>query len=97
MRFHLLSSFGSPQRLDYGTGHELSFLAYLLILRLAGVLTPEDEPAIAKKLFAGYLDLVKQLQRAFGLAPAGKMGIWGVDAHGHLVYHWGASQSRSES
>lgn len=26
---YLLGSFGSPQRLDYGTGHELSFLAFI--------------------------------------------------------------------
>ena len=26
---YLLGGFGSPQRLDYGTGHELSFLAFL--------------------------------------------------------------------
>lgn len=26
---YLLGSFGSPQRLDYGTGHELSFLAFM--------------------------------------------------------------------
>lgn len=26
---YFLGSFGSPQRLDYGTGHELSFLAFL--------------------------------------------------------------------
>lgn len=29
LRAYFLGSFGSPQRLDYGTGHELSFLAFL--------------------------------------------------------------------
>jgi serine/threonine-protein phosphatase 2A activator len=34
---YLLGSFGSAQRLDYGTGHELSFLAFLGgILKLGG-------------------------------------------------------------
>lgn len=95
--FHLLASFGSPARLDYGTGHELSFLAYLLILRLIGAVQPEDEPAVAKETFALYLDLMKRVQKTFRLEAAGKMGIWGLDEHQHLVYHWGASQSRSES
>lgn len=26
---YLMGSFGSPQRLDYGTGHELSFVAFV--------------------------------------------------------------------
>jgi serine/threonine-protein phosphatase 2A activator len=29
LQAYLMGSFGSPQRLDYGTGHELSFLAFL--------------------------------------------------------------------
>lgn len=34
---YFLGSFGSPQRLDYGTGHELSFLAFLAgIWKLGG-------------------------------------------------------------
>jgi serine/threonine-protein phosphatase 2A activator len=33
---YLLGSFGSAQRLDYGTGHELSFLAFLAGIRKLG-------------------------------------------------------------
>lgn len=29
LKVYFLGAFGSPQRLDYGTGHELSFLAFL--------------------------------------------------------------------
>lgn len=37
LRSYLLESFGSAQRLDYGTGHELSFLAFLAgIWKLGG-------------------------------------------------------------
>jgi serine/threonine-protein phosphatase 2A activator len=96
LSFHLLSSFGSPARMDYGTGHELSFLAYLLILRLIGVFSEADEGAIVKKCFAAYRQLVGRLQHSFKLEAAGKLGVWGIDEHEHLVYHSGASQSRSE-
>lgn len=97
LAFHLRSSFGSPARLDYGTGHELSFLAFLLILRLVGAFTAEDEPALARETFAIYLDVMKQVHKTFRLEAAGKMGIWGMDENHHLVYHWEASQTRSES
>ncbi|GAA5833015.1 hypothetical protein JCM11251_006480 [Rhodosporidiobolus azoricus] len=94
LQFHLISSFGSSTRLDYGTGHELSFLAYLLVLRLIGVLKPVDEPGIVTRCFAAYREVIAKLQQAFKLDAAGKMGVWGVDDRGHLVYHFGASQSR---
>ncbi|KAG6005740.1 hypothetical protein E4U43_000545, partial [Claviceps pusilla] len=40
---YLLGAFGSPQRLDYGTGHELSFIAFLGCLWKLGVFT-DGEP-----------------------------------------------------
>lgn len=40
---------------------------------------------------------MKQVHKTFRLEAAGKMGIWGMDENHHLVYHWEASQTRSES
>ncbi|GAA5900551.1 hypothetical protein JCM8208_000532 [Rhodotorula glutinis] len=94
LRAHLVAAFGSPQRLDYGTGHELSFLAYLLVLRRVGIVSPTDEPALARRVFADYTTLIRKVQSGFKLEPAGKLGVWGLDEHGHLVYHFGASQAR---
>lgn len=56
---YLLGSFGSPQRLDYGTGHELSFLAFVgSIWRLGGFeATPSgsEERAIVLGLIEPYV------------------------------------------
>jgi serine/threonine-protein phosphatase 2A activator len=44
IKAYLLGSFGSSQRLDYGTGHELSFLAFLgCIWKLGGFANGEPE------------------------------------------------------
>ena len=40
---YLLGGFGSSQRLDFGTGHELSFLAFLGCLWKLGGFTAGDE------------------------------------------------------
>ena len=43
LKAYLLGSFGSSQRLDYGTGHELSFLAFLgCIWKLGGFETSQS-------------------------------------------------------
>jgi serine/threonine-protein phosphatase 2A activator len=73
----------------------LSFLAYLLILRLIGVLTAEDEQAMVTRIFTAYLAVVRRLQKVYKLEPAGSKGVWGLDDHQHLVYLWGASQLRT--
>ena len=40
---YLLGSFGSPERLDYGTGHELSFLAFLAAVWKLNGFAPSDD------------------------------------------------------
>jgi len=48
LRSYLMGSFGSSQRLDYGTGHELSFLAFLgCIWKLNGF--PKTEPGAEER------------------------------------------------
>jgi serine/threonine-protein phosphatase 2A activator len=45
---YFLGSFGSPQRLDYGTGHELSFLAFLAcIWKLHGF--SDSDPGVEER------------------------------------------------
>lgn len=42
LRSYFMGSFGSSQRLDYGTGHELSFLAFLACIWKLGGFTKES-------------------------------------------------------
>ena len=46
LKAYLLGGFGSAQRLDYGTGHELSFLAFLACLSKIDAFGPGEERAI---------------------------------------------------
>ena len=48
LRAYLLGSFGSSQRLDYGTGHELSFLAFLGCLWKLGTF-PQSSPGVEER------------------------------------------------
>jgi len=46
LKAYLLGGFGSASRLDYGTGHELSFLAFLACLSKINAFAPGEERAI---------------------------------------------------
>ena len=56
LRAYFLGSFGSPQRLDYGTGHELSFLAFLAcIWKLGGF--PSSRPgSVEREIVLGLIE-----------------------------------------
>ena len=43
-------SFGNPTRIDYGTGHEFKFCAFLCCLMKLGVLSKTDAPALALRV-----------------------------------------------
>ncbi|CCG83739.1 protein of unknown function [Taphrina deformans PYCC 5710] len=92
---YFTGSFGSGQRLDYGTGHELSFLAFccaLFQLRALEVSSEEDARGIVLLVYPRYLQLIQRLIVTYTLEPAGSHGVWGLDDHFALPYLLGAAQ-----
>ena len=51
IKVYLEESFGSYERLDYGTGHELNFVVFLFCLFKLGVFVQEDLKASVNKVF----------------------------------------------
>ncbi|KAI0394231.1 phosphotyrosyl phosphatase activator [Xylariaceae sp. FL0594] len=94
---YLLGSFGSAQRLDYGTGHELSFLAFLGCLWKLGAFRDgkpggDIERNIVLGVFEPYLRVVRRLVLTYNLEPAGSHGVWGLDDHSFQPYIYGSAQ-----
>ncbi|WPG98236.1 serine/threonine-protein phosphatase 2a activator 1 [Acrodontium crateriforme] len=89
---YLLGSFGSAQRLDYGTGHELSFLAFLGCLWKLGVFEQGEERGIVMGVVQPYLELMRTLILTYTLEPAGSHGVWGLDDHSFAPYIFGSAQ-----
>lgn len=89
---YLLNSFGSATRLDYGTGHELSFVSWLGSLFMVHILPVETSGSELLWILSNYYELVKSLILKYTLEPAGSHGVWGLDDHFHLSYFFGACQ-----
>lgn len=108
LRAYFIGSLGSAERLDYGTGHELSFLAFLGALWKLGAFAKqaEDEEgstgatslpgnterAIVLGVFERYLQLIRRLILTYTLEPAGSHGVWGLDDHFFAPYIFGSAQ-----
>lgn len=93
---YFIGSFGSSQRLDYGTGHELSFLAFLGCLWKLGAFPAsadgDQERGIVLGVVEPYLVLVRRLILTYTLEPAGSHGVWGLDDHSFVSYIFGSAQ-----
>ncbi|RKP08549.1 hypothetical protein THASP1DRAFT_29660 [Thamnocephalis sphaerospora] len=93
---YFTTAFGNGTRVDYGSGHELAFVAWLCCLRILGVFVDADDTAVVMRVFPRYLAVVRRLQRVYSLEPAGSHGVWGLDDFQFLPYYWGSAQLFSQ-
>ncbi|KAL0225533.1 hypothetical protein RCL1_003445 [Eukaryota sp. TZLM3-RCL] len=92
---YLFNSFGDYKRIDYGTGHELNFIAFLLALSKVGILTPEDLPSLVLYVIYDYLDLCFFNEDQYRLEPAGSRGVFAFDDFHVVGFLLGAFQMRN--
>lgn len=89
---YFTDSFGNASRIDYGTGHETNFAAWLYCLARLGVVKEDDYQALVARVFLKYLELMRKLQLTYNLEPAGSHGVWGLDDYHFLPFIFGSSQ-----
>ncbi|KRZ36604.1 Serine/threonine-protein phosphatase 2A activator [Trichinella pseudospiralis] len=89
---YLTNSFGNSTRIDYGTGHEVSFLMFLLCLWKVGFFADTCSAVLVLRIFDAYIKLCRRLQMTYKLEPAGSHGAWCLDDYQFCPFLFGSSQ-----
>ncbi|KAK4795698.1 hypothetical protein SAY86_028024 [Trapa natans] len=89
---YFTDSFGNASRIDFGTGHETNFAAWLYCLARMGIIREEDYQALVARVLVKYLELMRKLQLVYCLEPAGSHGVWGLDDYHFLPFIFGSAQ-----
>uniref|UniRef100_A0A8C5B2F3 Serine/threonine-protein phosphatase 2A activator n=1 Tax=Gadus morhua TaxID=8049 RepID=A0A8C5B2F3_GADMO len=89
---YLKEAVGNATRIDYGTGHEAAFAAFLCCLCKVGALRVDDQMAMVFRVFNRYLEVMRKLQKTYRMEPAGSQGVWGLDDFQFLPFIWGSAQ-----
>lgn len=90
---YLGASFGDPQRLDYGTGHETAFILFLYCLFKKRVLSQSRlGDGSLLRVLAEYFECCRIVQTVYNLEPAGSRGVWALDDYHCLSFLFGSAQ-----
>ncbi|XP_052834795.1 serine/threonine-protein phosphatase 2A activator [Drosophila gunungcola] len=90
---YLSGAFGSSTKIEYGTGHELSFMFFLCALFKAEILSREEDlAASALVLFERYLKFVRRLQVTYSVISSNWHGGYSLDKFQFVPFIWGFAQ-----
>lgn len=89
---YIAESWGSNVRIDYGTGHEMSFMYFCWSLYRLGFCQYNELEQLVRKVFYRYINLMRKVQIQYNLEPAGSHGVWGIDDYHFLPFLLGASE-----
>ncbi|GFS58740.1 hypothetical protein NPIL_563291 [Nephila pilipes] len=92
LAIYLTESIGNSTRIDYGTGHEMSFAMLLCCLFKLGIIKQEESGEVILHVFERYLNLMRKLQVTYRMEPAGSHGVWSLDDYQFLPFIWGSAQ-----
>eukprot|EP00917_Polyrhabdina_sp_WS-2016_P020817 GHVP01044696.1.p1 GENE.GHVP01044696.1~~GHVP01044696.1.p1 ORF type:complete len:296 (-),score=42.73 GHVP01044696.1:115-1002(-) len=90
IRRYLVASFGNRTRIDYGSGHELSFFIFMVCYSYYKTNSMKYIEIFI--VFDKYIRIVQKTQKRFCLEPAGSKGVWGLDDYQFLSIYFGTSQ-----